>query len=163
MLNSDLPLDVLGPHDSCPREYELINFLAGIRLDYGALRELRRHRMLTLFAEPMTMHYGYQIPELIAQRSEWQDRYETALHHVYQDWVFTESPYLVTHGHLQQCLVQFSLREFHHIAKLRLAEQAHPHIRQPIAQLRESNLWIANSYQIWGCAGLPTFSFRYSY
>ena len=43
----------MGPHDSPPREFETVSYTFEFLMDYGALREFRRHRMQTcIFQTP---------------------------------------------------------------------------------------------------------------
>ena len=57
----------IGPHDAAPREFEVAGYTFEFVFDYGALREFRRHRMLTGLSQPLTVGNGYDAPPLIAE------------------------------------------------------------------------------------------------
>ncbi len=129
----------IGPHDSPPREFELVDFTFEFVFDYGALREFRRHRMQTYLSQPLTVVNGYAMPALIGE-SGMSGVFEDAISGV--DELFRtlaeESPalaqYAVTHAHRQRVLSKMNLRECYHLFKLRTSRQAHPAIRQPVLE-----------------------------
>ena len=45
-------LENLGPHDPLPREFELVDYVFELVMDYGAYREYKRHRMQSYFPSP---------------------------------------------------------------------------------------------------------------
>lgn len=129
----------IGPHDSAPREFELVGYTFEFTFDYGALREFRRHRMQTYLSQPLTVANGCDIPDLV---------YDAGLEGVFTDAIHDaesafralsdHSPavaqYLVTHAHRQRILSRLSLRECYHLFKLRASLQAHESIRLPIIE-----------------------------
>ena len=52
----------LAVYEPLPREFELATCQFAVTLDYGALRELRRHRMLTLIERAPDALGGYAVP-----------------------------------------------------------------------------------------------------
>ena len=54
----------LGDHDAPARECELVDYTFEFVLDYGAYRELKRHRMMSHLPQPLTVDLGYQVPDL---------------------------------------------------------------------------------------------------
>ncbi len=135
----DASVHPIGPHDSAPREFELVGYTFEFTFDYGALREFRRHRMQTYLSQPLTVAYGHHVPDLIGDaglQSTFRHaiaRAEAAFHEIH-----SHSPalaqYLVTHAHRQRVLSRMSLRECYHLFKLRASLQAHESIRQPVAE-----------------------------
>ena len=131
----------IGPHDPAPREFELVGYTFEFTLDYGALREFRRHRMQTYLSQPLTVANGFTVPPLIRQ-SGLEDVFSRAtadtdaLYRKLRDQ--SQSPavaqYAVTHAHLQRVLSRMSLRECYHLFKLRTSRQAHESIRQPVIE-----------------------------
>ena len=57
----------LGPHDSLPREFELVDYVFELVMDYGAYREYKRHRMQSYFPQPLTVAHGAVTPPLIEE------------------------------------------------------------------------------------------------
>ena len=127
----------LGPHDAPVREFEMADYTFEFELDYGAYRELKRHRMMSYVPQPLTVDHGYQVPELIADSGleptfrEAVDAAAEAFHAVHRrrPWV---SQYLVTHAHSQRVLAKMNLRECYHLFKLRTSQLAHFAIRSPV-------------------------------
>ena len=133
----------LGDHDPLPREFELPQYHFEITLDYGALRELRRHRMMTLIETPLTTHQAYVTPDEVAA-SGYHRQYELALtsaaelHQALIDAGLPEvAQYAVCHAHLQTARLQVNLRQLRHLARLRTSPKAHPSVRHPVAQMLE--------------------------
>ena len=131
----------IGPHDSAPREFELVGYTFEFTFDYGALREFRRHRMQTYLSQPLTVFNGYQVPNLIKDAGL-ESLFQCAINDA--DTAFDElqsggggpalAQYLVTHSHRQRVLSRLSLRECYHLFKLRTSQQAHESIRLPIIE-----------------------------
>ena len=127
----------IGPHDAAPREFELARYTFEFVFDYGALREFRRHRMLTCLSQPLTIANGYDVPPLIddaGMRAVFEDavkRAERAFMGI-RKVSPAAAQYLVTHGHRQRALAQISLRECYHLFRLRASRQAHASIRGPV-------------------------------
>ena len=59
----------LGEHDALVRESELVDYTFEFVLDYGAYRELKRHRMMSYLPQPLTVDLGYQVPDLLWKRA----------------------------------------------------------------------------------------------
>ena len=129
----------IGPHDPAPREFELVGYTFEFTLDYGALREFRRHRMQTYLSQPLTVANGFSVPPLIRQ-SGLEDVFSRAMAHAdtlyrkLRDQSPAVAQYAVTHSHLQRVLSRMSLRECYHLFKLRTSRQAHESIRQPVIE-----------------------------
>src|SRR5919109_2622838 len=52
-----------GPHDQPLRALEHLYYTFDIVLDYGAYRDIQRHRMATQTRQPLSTRYGYSIPD----------------------------------------------------------------------------------------------------
>ena len=128
-----------GPHDPAPREFEAAEYTFDYTMDYGALREFKRHRIQSYFTQPLTVAHGYSVPPLIEEAGLAQT-FHTAVGTA--EWAFRcihhESPalaqYLVTHAHYQKVMSKMNARECHHLFKLRTSQQAHFAIREPVDQ-----------------------------
>ena len=129
----------VGPHDAAPREFELVGYTFEFTLDYGALREFRRHRMQTYLSQPLTVSNGYHVPPLIRDAGlgtlfeQAVEGADSAFHQL-RERSSALAQYLVTHSHRQRVLSRLSLRESFHLFKLRGSLQAHESIRQPILE-----------------------------
>ena len=129
----------MGPHDAPPREFEVVDFTFELTMDYGALREFKRHRMQTYIPQPLTVENGYLVPPLI-ERAGLRARFEHAMGSTEAAYrrIARDTPhvaqYLVTHAHNQRVLSKLNLRECYHLFQLRTQPQAHFSIREPIEQ-----------------------------
>ena len=145
-LSHDEQLDIIdaavrsiGPHDSAPREFELVGYTFEFTFDYGALREFRRHRMQTYLSQPLTAANGCDIPDLVCAAGL-EGVFTDAIHdaesafRALSDHSPAVAQYLVTHAHRQRILSRLSLRECYHLFKLRASLQAHESIRLPIIE-----------------------------
>ena len=129
----------IGPHYPAPREFELVGYTFEFTMDYGALREFRRHRMQTYLSQPLTVANGFAVPPLVRE-SGMEDVFSRAASHAdalyrkLRDHSPALAQYAVTHAHLQRVLSRISLRECYHLFKLRTSRQAHESIRQPVIE-----------------------------
>ena len=140
-------LEGMGPHGQPPREFETVSYTLELRMDYGALREFRRHRMMTPIFQPLTVREGLNMPAAISDggpgATGLQKEFMAATEEAERLFRKLErhSPelaqYAVTHAHVQQTLVHVNLRELYHLIKLRTAKQAHESIRGPMRAVLE--------------------------
>ena len=135
-------LEAMGPHDAPPRAFETVHYTFELTMDYGALREFRRHRMLTPLFQPLTVRHGVNIPSTVRETGL-EDDFRSAAHRagqLYQELAQRDpelAQYAVTHAHLQRVLVDINLRECYHLFRLRTSERAHESIRGPMKQALE--------------------------
>jgi hypothetical protein len=52
-----------GPHDPAPRAFEASCITVELEIDYGAYRDLQRHRILTPIVRTLDCALGYHIPD----------------------------------------------------------------------------------------------------
>ena len=135
-------LSRMGPHDAPPREFEVVNYTLELRMDYGALREFRRHRMMTQIFRPLNVRNGIFMPTVITatgMEAEFNEACDTmgALYQEILDVNPVIAQYVVTHAHIQEVLASMNLRECYHLFRLRTSERAHESIRIPMAQAME--------------------------
>ena len=128
----------LGPHDQPQREFEIPEYLFEVTLDYGALRELRRHRMMTFLQRSLTALDGHDIPAAIAA-ADLADIFENAmtrtaqLHQRLLDEGMTyAAQYAICHAHRQTVRIKPNLRQLRNVARLRTQPKAHLGIRNPV-------------------------------
>ena len=135
----DAAVQGIGPHDAAPREFELVGYTFEFGFDYGALREFRRHRMMTYLSQPLTVGHGYDMLPLV-ESAGLTGVFEEAMGQSERAFmgILRVSPavaqYLVTHGHRQRVLARINLRECYHLFKLRASRQAHEAIRGPVVE-----------------------------
>lgn len=124
----------MGQFDYPMRELEHEQFTFEIVMDYGAFRDLQRHRICTQTNPLLTAELGYDIPQDIAN-SGVADQYTTAMDkvkEVYEKVVEKyplEAQYLVPLGYRKRYLLTMNLRAIYHLVKLRTVPFAHESYR----------------------------------
>lgn len=125
------------------RALEQTTYTFEITCDYGAYRDLQRHRLLTLLAQPLGAELGYVVPtevadagladRVIAAHRSSADLYR-AVHEVYPH----EAPYAVSMAHRIRFTMTMNAREALHVIELRSQPQGHDAYRQvAVAMLDE--------------------------
>jgi thymidylate synthase ThyX len=113
-----------------PDIFKTIKVSFDILMDYGAFRDLQRHRRCEQYVEPLTANYGYIVPTDIKGtdlESEYRDAME--LLQLYDDERVIYDPnlmqYMVPLGYLHRSIFQMDLKELYYIAELRTQPQGH--------------------------------------
>ena len=117
------------------REWEAADYEFEVVSDYGAFRDLQRHRLLTIDWQRPTPELSYEIPEE-ARRAGVDDVWRFAVERAEAAWeqVVRTSPaqatYLVTMQHRIRYLMRMNAREAIHVVELRSSPQGHPSYRR---------------------------------
>jgi thymidylate synthase ThyX len=123
------------------RAFERTTYRFDVLTDYGAFRDLQRHRLLTLEWQPLTPRHGYTEPEAISEASARDDWNRTmdgsadlhdamvaaGLKHV--------APYAVAMAYRVRFYMEMNAREAMHLLELRTAPQGHPAYRRVCQQM----------------------------
>ena len=123
------------------RAFELTGYRFDIVADYGAFRDLQRHRMLTVEWQPLGTHLGYEVPDLVeaaglkARYVESLER-SKSLHDLSSPRYFPEqSVYAVALAFHVRFVLQLSAREAMHVLELRSSPQGHPTYRRIVQEM----------------------------
>jgi thymidylate synthase ThyX len=109
--------------------------------DYGAFRDLQRHRLLTLDWQPLTPKHGYTEPAAIEEAgalAEWREVMSRSadLHTRLVSSGFTDvAPYAVVMAYRIRFYMDMNAREAMHVIELRTAPQGHPAYRRVCQQM----------------------------
>ncbi len=128
-----------GAHDAPPREFEHAWFQHEIVMDYGAWRDIQRHRICTPSNQTLGTDLGYDMPEEfmeIGKDKEFMEVMDTArdlYHAVLSAGLECEAEYLVPMAYRRRMVVSWNLRELFHFIELRSGKKGHPSYRR-IAQ-----------------------------
>jgi thymidylate synthase ThyX len=121
------------------RAFERIGYRFDVLGDYGAFRDLQRHRLLTVEWQPLSTHHGYATaPELVEAggAAEWQRTMEASAK-LYERLVAAGlpevAPYAISMAYRIRYYLDMNAREAMHLIELRSAPQGHPGYRR-IAQ-----------------------------
>lgn len=134
----DQALKYRGDHDAPIRELEHIDYTFDILMDYGAFRDVQRHRMCTQSNQDITTAHGYDLPEDIVQAGH-EDVFKQAMERTDQAYekIYSRFPkeaqYIVPMAYRKRVLITWNLRELHHFISLRSGKKGHISYRR-IAQ-----------------------------
>lgn len=109
--------------------------------NYGAFRDLHRHRILTLERQSLTTSMGLDTPEELDQinldkdYNEVMRRAKEANEIIAKD-LPNEAQYLVPRAFHIRWYMKLNLREIHHLTELRSSRQGHPDYRKMAQQMR---------------------------
>jgi thymidylate synthase ThyX len=103
--------------------------------DYGAFRDLQRHRLLTIEWQPLTPRHGYVRPEIVddaGQAGAFDEAMARSarLYDVLRNDFPEQAPYAVAMAYRLRYVMQFNAREAIHLLELRSGAQGHPAYRR---------------------------------
>ncbi len=117
------------------REWEAADYEFEVVSDYGAFRDLQRHRLLSIEWQRLGVDLGYEIPDEVVAAGcagAWRTAVERA-EAAYRT-IAASSPaqasYLVTMGHRVRYMMRMNAREAMHLIELRSSPQGHPSYRR---------------------------------
>ena len=123
------------------RAFERTSYRFDVLTDYGAFRDLQRHRLLTLEWQPLSTRHGYTEPDAIGESgagSDW-DRAMNAsaeLHEAMRSGGFASAAqYAVVMAYRVRFYMEMNAREAMHLIELRTAPQGHPAYRRVCQQM----------------------------
>ena len=117
------------------RGFEHCEYTFEVVSDYGAFRDLQRHRMLTIEWQDLSPALGYAIPDEVESAGlagEWRaavEQAERAYKTIARD-LPQQAQYLVTLGHRIRYVIKLNAREAMHMIELRTSPQGHPSYRR---------------------------------
>jgi len=117
------------------RAFERTDYRFELVTDYGAFRDLQRHRLLTIEWQPLTVELGYDVPDIIREAGL-ADRYEealarsAALYYEMRDEFPDQAQYAVALAFRIRYVMQMNAREAMHLIELRSGPQGHPSYRR---------------------------------
>jgi thymidylate synthase ThyX len=124
-----------GPHDQPLRALEHLTYTFDILVDFGAYRDIQRHRMVTQTPQETTALHGYGTPPEI-ERYGLTDAYRTSMDEAAAAYAAIaaelprEAQYVLPLAYKKRALFTWNLREIHHFVQLRSSRQGHEAYRQ---------------------------------
>jgi thymidylate synthase ThyX len=118
------------------RAFERTSYRFDILTDYGAFRDLQRHRLLTIEWQPLTTRHGFVEPEAIVDagaHDDWNrvmDASASLYDAVDAAGLKAASPYAVAMAYRVRFYMDMNAREAMHLLELRTAPQGHPAYRR---------------------------------
>ncbi len=125
------------------RGLEALRYRFEIISDYGAFRDLQRHRMLTAQWQPLTPHLGAEVPDEVEQaglggefrgalersQGSWQGLLDAGLEE--------QAPYALCLAYRVRYVLDLNAREAMHLIELRSAREGHAAYRAIARQMHE--------------------------
>jgi hypothetical protein len=118
------------------RAFERTGYRFDVLCDYGAFRDLQRHRPLTLEWQTLTPAQGYETPEVIADAGM-TERWDGVMADSAATWKMLEehagrdvAQYAVSMAYKIRFVMQMTAREAMHLIELRSSPQGHPTYRR---------------------------------
>lgn len=117
-------------HDIPMRELEHVYYTFDILIDYGAFRDIQRHRICTQTNQELTTANGYDIPEEIEKIGygkkfmEAMDSAKEAFEKIREKFP-KEAQYVIPLAFRKRTLFTWNLRELYHFIKLRSGKEGH--------------------------------------
>jgi len=123
------------------RAFERTTYRFDVLTDYGAFRDLQRHRLRTLEWQPLTPRHGYIEPDAIAEagaRDDWTSVMDESadLHDaIVAAGLKIGAPYAIAMAYRVRFYMEMNAREAMHLIELRTAPQGHPAYRRVCQQM----------------------------
>ncbi len=122
------------------RAFERVDYRFDVLSDYGAFRDLQRHRMLTIEWQALTPNHGYSRPELVEEAGIgglFDDTMERSarLFDELRPRFPVQASYAVSMAYRLRYVMQFNAREAMHMLELRSAPQGHPAYRRVVLEM----------------------------
>ena len=117
------------------RAFERSFYRFDVLSDYGAFRDMQRHRMLTIEWQRLTPNHGYTRPDLVDEAGvgpvfdEAMQRSAALYDRLNIDYP-EQAPYAVSMAYRMRYSMQFNAREAMHMLELRSSPQGHPSYRR---------------------------------
>jgi thymidylate synthase ThyX len=118
------------------RAFERTHYRFDVLADYGAFRDLQRHRLLTLEWQPLSARHGFTEPDAIEAAGalgDWREVMQRSAD-LYEQLVAAGlpdvAPYAVVMAYRVRFYMDMNAREAMHVLELRTSPQGHPAYRR---------------------------------
>jgi thymidylate synthase ThyX len=124
------------------RALEAVFYRFDVLSDYGAFRDLQRHRMLTIEWQDLSTAHGFTMPAAVAAAGG-QSRYEASmersdsLYRALAERLPAQAPYAVALAFRVRYVMQMNAREAMHVIELRTGPQGHPEYRRVAQRMHQ--------------------------
>jgi thymidylate synthase ThyX len=118
------------------RAFERTSYRFDVLADYGAFRDLQRHRLLTLEWQPLSPEHGYVEPAAIEEAgalADWRDVMDRSAElygKLSAGGLREAASYAVVMAYRVRFYMDMNAREAMHVIELRTAPQGHPSYRR---------------------------------
>jgi hypothetical protein len=124
------------------RALERVGYRFDVLADYGAFRDLQRHRMLSIEWQPLSPRHGYTRPEAVdlvgaTERFDEAMHRSASLHDALAERFPVQAPYAVCLAYKVRFVLDLNAREAMHLIELRSTPQGHPAYRVVAQQMHQ--------------------------
>jgi len=138
------------------RGLERTSYRFDILCDYGAFRDLQRHRMLTLEWQPLSARLGYDTPAELAEvepalTETWKEAMERAVdfyERVRPEYGIDVAQYVVPFAFNVRFVMQMNAREAFHLIELRTQPSGHRGYRLVCQEMHRQIREVAGHHQL---------------
>jgi thymidylate synthase ThyX len=122
------------------RALERTDYRFDVLSDYGAFRDLQRHRLLSIEWQGLGPEHGFDVPPEVAEAG-FEETYRgsmersAALFAVLHESFPVQAPYAVALGYRVRYVMQMNAREAMHVLELRSGPQGHPGYRAVVQEM----------------------------
>jgi len=123
------------------RAFERTSYRFDVLTDYGAFRDLQRHRLMTLDWQALTTHHGFTQPDAMIEaggESDWR-RVMTGSAELFDALQAADlgavAQYAVVMAYRIRFVMDMNAREAMHVIELRTSPQGHPAYRRVCQQM----------------------------
>ncbi len=125
------------------RAFERTDYRFELVTDYGAFRDLQRHRMLTIEWQRLGVALGYDMPAIVDEAGLGADYHDAisraeALYRTLLPEFPEQASYAVALAHRIRYVMQCNAREAMHLIELRSGAQGHPAYRRVAQQMHRA-------------------------
>ncbi len=123
------------------RAFERTSYRFDVLTDYGAFRDLQRHRLMTIDWQALTTRHGHILPEAIVEsgaQPEWDaamDRSAALFEEMCGAGLRDAAQYAVSLAYRIRFIMDMNAREAMHVIELRTAPAGHPAYRRVCQQM----------------------------
>ena len=125
------------------RAFERTDYRFELVTDYGAFRDLQRHRLLTIEWQPLGTALGYDLPEIVQESGHAAafvqsiERSRELYDALVEDFP-VQAPYAAALAYRIRYVMQMNAREALHVIELRSGPQGHPAYRRVAQQMHRA-------------------------
>ena len=136
------------------RAFERTSYRFDVLTDYGAFRDLQRHRLLTIDWQTLSTRHGYTEPEALFDAgggAEWREVMDRSaeLHDtLVSAGLAAVAPYSVSMAYRIRFVMDMNAREAMHVIELRTAPAGHPAYRRVCQQMHRLIADVAGHHAI---------------
>jgi thymidylate synthase ThyX len=138
------------------RAFERTRYRFDVLADYGAFRDLQRHRLLTIEWQRLSTRHGYTEPAAIEEAGaldDWRavmDESATLHDALVAHGLGDVAPYAVVMAYRVRFYMDMNAREAMHVIELRTAPQGHPAYRRVCQMMHRAIAEVAGHHAIAG-------------